>query len=173
LRIEGTHLTREPEGEPSEQGFGDTVFGIKYRLLDERPNFPAVLAGLTLRLPTGDDERGLGEEEFDVGGLVAVSKTFGPLAAILNAGYTFATLGRTFDAWTVNAALEYRVTAAWSLVAEVVQEFPNSDDPHTVVVRGGTVYAVTDRIKLDAGVGVGATRASPDVVVTAGITISF
>jgi hypothetical protein len=40
----------------------------------------------------------------------------------------------------------------------------------TVVLRAGSVYAVTDRVKLDGGVGFGVTRESPDVLVTVGVT---
>ncbi len=173
LRLEAPFPVIEPELGPSEAGVGDVVFGAKYRLLEETPAFPAVLAGLALRLPTGDEERGLGAGDPGVGVVIAASKAIGHVTFITNVGYTFEIAGRTLDAWTLAGAVEYRVRPEWSLVAEAIATLPNSRDPHLIVVRAGAVYAFSDFMRLDAAVGVGATRESPDVAVTVGVTFSF
>jgi hypothetical protein len=41
------------------------------------------------------------------------------------------------------------------------------------VLRVGATYSLTPRIKLDSAVGVGVTRASPDVLVTIGTTMTL
>ena len=151
---------------------GDSLLGLKYRLLDEASLRPAVLGGVALRLPTGDERRGLGASGFDVTVLAAISKTFGPVALTWNGGYTFVIDDRTADAWLLAASLEYHVAPAWWLVGELVSRLGSTalarDD---AVARVGAVHALTDRLKLDVAVGAGFTRSAPDVIVTIGLTV--
>jgi hypothetical protein len=67
---------------------------------------------------------------------------------------------------------EYRVTQAWTLVSEVVSGVGDRREPDTAVVRAGAVYAVTERLRMDAAVAAGLTRGSPDVLVTVGLTLA-
>lgn len=110
---------------------------------------PAALGSLTLRVPTGDEGRGLGAEDVDVGLM----------------------RDRDLDVWTAAGSVEYRATRAWSLVGEIVSGLGSDSAADTVVLRAGTTYSVTDRIRADAAIGVGATRESPDVLLTVGVTI--
>jgi len=173
VRIESMHLSLEPDEGRGRGGIGDSLVGLKYRLLDETDTVPAVLGALTVRLPTGDEDRELGAEQVDVGLLAVVSKTFGPITLTGNGGYTFVTRDRELAFWTLAAAIEYRATAAWSLLGEVVSTLPSHRSPETAVLRAGTTYAVHPRVRLDAGVGFGVTRQSPDVLVTVGVTIAL
>jgi hypothetical protein len=90
-----------------------------------------------------------------------------------NGGYTFVTRDRELEFWTLAAAIEYRATAAWALLGEVVGTLPGRRGAETVVLRAGTTFAVHPRIRLDTGVGFGVTRQSPDVLVTFGVTIAL
>jgi|SRR5512134_835710 hypothetical protein len=173
IRIEAMLLSLEPDEGRGRGGIGDSLVGLKYRLLDELDAIPAVLGALTVRLPTGDEGRGLGAEEVDVGLLAVASKTFGPVTLTGNGGYTFVTRDRELEFWTLSAAVEYRATAAWSLLGEIVSTLPGHRGPETAVLRVGTTYAVHPRVKLDVGVGFGVTRQSPDALVTFGVTISL
>ncbi len=182
-RIESTLLFLEPRpAEDDEEadrkgrgGIGDSLLGFKYRLLDEADTVPAVLGSLTLRLPTGDEDRGLGAEDVDVGLLAVASKAFGPVNLTLNGGYTFVMRDRDLDVWLVAGSVEYRATKEWSLVGEIVCGLGIHGGVHrtpdTIVLRAGSTWAVTDRIRLDGAVGAGLTRDSPDVLVTVGVTI--
>jgi hypothetical protein len=177
-RLEGTLATElrlvDPDDGPPRAGFGDSHVRLKYRFLDETPRMPALVGAVTVRLPTGDQERGLGDRGADVQPLVLASKMLGSVTLTANAGYTFTTRDRDLDAVNVNAAMEVEITRAWSLVGELVSELATrrrADD--RVVVRVGTVYAVGERVKLDAAAGFGATRASPDALLTVGITITL
>jgi len=164
----------DPDDEPLRAGLADTVLRLKYRLLDESASTPALALAAAARLPTGDRDRGFGEEGADVQPLVIASKTFGPATLTLNAGYLFATRDRDLDTVAVSAAAEVVVGRAWTLVGEVVSELATTgrgDD--RVVVRGGAVHALHERARLDAAVGVGATRAGPDLLLTLGVTILF
>ena len=172
-RIESTLLLLEPEGERSRAGVADSLFGVKYRLLDESDAFPAMLASVTVRLPTGDERRGLGAADVDVGIVAVASKAVGPLTLTGNVGYTFVTRDRELDFWTLAASLEYRMTKTWILVGEVVSAVGADRAADVAVLRVGAIYAVGARLKLDGAVGVGLTRGSPDVLTTLGITISL
>jgi hypothetical protein len=172
VRLESTLLVLDPAGEPARAGAGDSLLGIKYRLLDEAPAVPATLVGLTLRLPTGDASRALGTEGFDVGAVAVASKTLGAVVLTGNAGYTVVTQDRAADFWTLAASLEYRTAAAWSLVSEAVAMLP-AGGPGAVVLRAGGVWGLAPRIALDGAVGVGLTPASSDVTITVGVTFGL
>lgn len=171
VRVESALLLLDPRGEPGRAGIGDSLLGIKYRVLDESPVRPAVLTGVALRLPTGDESRGLGAEGVDVTTLAAVSKTLGALVFTGNLGYTFVTADRPLDLWTLAASLEYRARKSVWLVGEAVGTLGVDAAGDRLVLRAGAVWAVTDRVKLDGAVGAGATRASPDVTITLGLTL--
>ena len=172
-RVESALLLFEPEGERARGRIGDTLFGFKYRILDEAVSFPAVLAQLTLTLPTGDGALGLGPGGVDVGLLAAVSKTFGPIRLTWNGGYTFVTQDRNLDFWRLSASVEYLASKAWLLVGEVVSALAAEKTAEFAVLRVGAVYAISERIRLDGAVGFGLTRPSPDVILTVGVTISL
>lgn len=177
-RLEGTVATSfilfDPQGKPLRAGLGDSLTRLKYRFLDETPRLPALMTAVSARLPTGDEGRGLGEKGFDVQTLAVASKTVAPVTLTLNTGYTVVTRNRDLDVANLNVSAEAAIARNWSLVAEVVSELATSrgaDD--RVVLRMGMVHAVTERIRLDAAVGFGATRASPDVLLTVGVTINL
>jgi len=175
-RLEGTIGTTivvlDAPGASSQAGIGDSDAKLKYRFVDETPNIPAVMGAMALRLPTGDESRGLGEPGVDVQALAVASKTFGPATLTVNAGYTFVTADRTADVVNVNASVDAAITDTWSVVAEIVSELAThrrADD--RVVVRVGTTYEVAKSVTLDAAAAVGVTRASPDLLLTVGVTV--
>ena len=170
-RLESGLLFFEPEGEKGRGGIGDSLLGFKYRLLDEVETLPAVLGSLTVRLPTGDGGRQLGSADVDVGLLAVASKAFGPVTLTWNGGYTFVTRDRDLDFWTLAASVEYCATKAWSLVGEIVSGLGSGSAADTAVLRAGTTYSITDRIRADAAIGSGVTRESPDLLITIGVTV--
>jgi Putative MetA-pathway of phenol degradation len=171
-QIQAAALALDPDGQPGRAGVGDTNLELKYRLIDEGLSIPAVLVALTLRLPTGDEGRGLGAPGVDVAPLLVASKTMGPVTVTWNGGYTFVTADRRRDVWNLNASAEYRVTNLWSLVGEVVSVLGAHRSPEAVL-RIGTIYAISERLRLDGAVAFGVTRASPDVFVRLGVTIAL
>jgi hypothetical protein len=173
LRVESQALVVDPDGERANAGAGDTVLGVKYRILDEAGRLPAVLIGGVVRVPTGDEERGLGDEDVDAGIVLALSKSWGPLTLTWNGGYAFVTRGRSLEDWTLSAAAEYRLSPSWAVVAEALGTVSTDGGTDRALVRAGAVHALTERLRLDGAVGVGFTRDSPEVVVTLGFTFGF
>ena len=171
VELPGAYLQRE--GIADHAGLGDLVLVLKHRVLGETEWRPALLTNLRVRLPTGDADRGLGAEGVDVLARLAISKTFANLVLTLNGGYVFVTADRTRDLWLVSGAGEYRVSPAWTVVAEVAGVLGAQSAPDVAVARVGFVYALTSAIRFDMAVGTGLTRASPGLVATAGLTIGF
>jgi len=164
----------DPDDKGTQVGFGDSVVKLKYRFLDETPSVPALMAAVVVRLPTGDQSRGLGQHDVDVQALAIASKTFAPVTLTLNAGYTFITRDRALDVVNLTASAEIQMSQSWSIVGEIVSEVAtHRQNVDRAIVRAGTVYVVHERVLFDAAVGCGLTRASPDVVVTIGVTITL
>jgi len=168
----GTALVLSDSGAgPTHAGAADLQARVKYRFVDESPSVPALMGAVVMRFPTGDETRGLGDPGVDVQPLAVASKTFGAVTITVNAGYTFVTHDRTLDVVNLETSAEVRMSEAWTLVGEVVSELATSRDVRdSAIVRAGVVYALGQRLKLDAAVAVGVTRASPDLIVTIGFT---
>jgi hypothetical protein len=173
VRVEAAALVLGPERHDIEGGVGDTLLGVKYRLLDETDARPAVLTAVNLRLPTGDASRGFGAPGTDVTVLAVVGKSFGPVALIGNAGYSFVTEDRNRDTWTLGASVEWAVGRKWSVAAEVVSVVNAHASEHGAIARTGVLWRAHPRAIFDAAIGVGLTRTSPDVVATVGVTLRF
>ena len=173
IRVQSSLLWVEPLDEPSRGGLGDTLFGFKHRLLAETDTRPAVLYSFTLRFPTGSAARGLGDTGVDAALFAVVGKTFGPVTLHWNGGYAFLSRDRDLDFWLLATSLEYPVTEAWSLVGEVASALGVHQAPDVAVLRVGATYTLSPRLRLDGAVGVGVTRASPDVLATMGITMTL
>jgi hypothetical protein len=116
---------------------------------------------------------GLGENGVDATLLAVVGKTFGPLTLNWNGGYVFISRDRDLDLVLLSMSLAYRFTETWSLVGEVVSAIGVNQAPAVAVLRGGATYSLTPRMRLDGAVAVGVTRASPDVLVTIGTTMTL
>ncbi len=63
-----THLVipmayASPSDGPRAYGLGDVEFGLEYRFIQEMGDWPQVSVSPLLEIPTGDDERGLGNGE--------------------------------------------------------------------------------------------------------------
>jgi hypothetical protein len=170
-RIELPLAVVDPDAGGRVAGVADGLVGAKYRLVDEGPHLPALLAGVGVVLPFGDAGRGLGGDSVDVVALGVIGKTLGPVTLHGNVGYTFVTADRGLDAWIVAASAEYRVTPALSVVAEGLGFLgPGAD---TGRARAGVAYTVREGVRLDAAIGHGFGGGSPGVLATVGVTFGF
>lgn len=86
-------ITGQPTGRDQVAGIGDTIIRARYFLLDE-PGPGSWYGGLApfvkLKLPTGDEDRGLGTGEYDVGLGLEFDKQFADIFFIFgDVSYTF------------------------------------------------------------------------------------
>jgi Putative MetA-pathway of phenol degradation len=173
VRVESAFVAVDPIHGASHAGAGDTLFGVKYRLRDESDAAPAVLAALAVRVPTGDDDRGLGSPGADVTMLAVVGKRWGALTLHGNAGYTIVTHDRDADAWRLAASGQWTATERWTAVAEVVSDIGAKEADTIAVARAGARFDASERVAIDGAVGAGLTPSSPDIVITLGVTLKF
>ena len=181
--VSGTLAVDDPAGRAAELGLGDTTLGLKYRLLDEAAPWPALLARVTLQVPTGDEARGLGAGDVSVGLLLAASRTLGPVTLTGNAGYTIAMSDADADVVFLGASVDWVVGGPWHVVGEIVGEVAVGRDADDVaLIRVGFTWDLFDagdapgllrQATLAGAVAAGLTSASPDVVVTLGITLVY
>jgi Putative MetA-pathway of phenol degradation len=183
VSVQGTLAVGDPPDAGAQGGIGDTGLGVKYRVLDEGAPWPALLGRVTLRLPTGDEARGLGVDGVDVGLLLAASRTLGMVTLTTNVGYTITTGSADADVVVLAGSVEWAPGGPWRLVGELVGEVPvGRDAVGTAVVRVGATWDVFDageapgrlrKATIDGAIGAGLTPASPDVVATIGLTLVF
>jgi len=171
--VDAAFVHLDPDEDNTRSGLGTTFVHVKYRFLDETERRPAFMGAVVLGLPTGDEDFVLEEQGVLVQPIAVISKTFGPLMLTLNGGYIFNTADSDRDFWVIRGSFEYEITDAWSLVGEVSSELSARGDIDIVVLRTGTVLAITEGIEVYTAVGFGVTRDSPDVTVTLGVTIAL
>jgi len=70
-------------------GLGDVSTYGKYKLVCETRLLPAISADLWVKLPTGDEDRGLGNDQTDLTAALEISKRTGCLSWHLNPEYVF------------------------------------------------------------------------------------
>ena len=183
VSVAGTLAFDDPGDGGARGGLGDSFLGVKYRFLDEAPPWPALLARLTLQFPTGDETRGLGEGDVIVGLLLAASRTLGPVILTGNAGYTITTGEADADVVFLGASVEWAPGGPWRVVGEVVGEIAVGRDADDVaLIRLGFTWDVFDageapgllrKATVAGAIAAGLTSASPDLVVTLGLTLAY
>ena len=163
----------DAEDEALRGGLGDGLLTFKWLLLGETESRPAILFSPAARLPMGSTERKLGLPQTDIQLLLAASKTFGPLTIDWNGARMLITWNRDLDHWRFSTAAGYGLTERWTPVAEVVATVAARAAPDSVLLRGGAIFRVTDRLHLDAAAAAGVTGVAPDVTITAGLTFAL
>jgi hypothetical protein len=179
-------LTFETAGlsKDHEYGLSDSVLGTKYVFLKETDKRPGIAGSFELKLPTGDESRGLGSGEFDYDLRLRVQKTWGWFTAIGNVGYTFLTDSEyggvtvnTENVWLLTFGQEYQVAKRTKLLSEIYfvsREEPG--DPNRFAANIGFKHKLRDNFTIHAAFGQSIredNRGGPDVRVYAGVKWEF
>lgn len=167
-----------------EYGLNDAVVGTKYVFLKETAHGPGLAGSFELKLPTGDESRGLGSGEFDYDLRFRTQKTWGWFTAIGNAGYTFVTnpefggvTTSTENVWLLTFGQEYQVAKRTKLLSElyfVSREEPG--EPNRLAANIGFKYKLLDNLSVHAAVGKSirkSNRGGPDVRIYVGSKWEF
>ena len=160
-----------------ESGLGDAAITGRYFLVDDPGAYPAVDLMMRVKLPTGDEERGLGLGAASVETGVELSKPLGRvLIALASASYTVA---RQPDDFEVRNPWEYSVgigaylgrlvlvSAAYEQWHPVIPRTPAGRD----LLATGTVVVGRLRILLSAQFPL--SEQAPDVAAGAGLAVRF
>jgi hypothetical protein len=167
-----------------EYGINDAVIGTKFIFLKETERRPGVAGSFELKLPTGDESRGLGSGEFDYDLRLRAQKTWSWFTAIGNVGYAFVTdpefggiSTSSENVWLLTFAQEFQVARRTKLLSEIYfvsREEP--DAPNRLAANIGFKHRLRDNITVHAAIGKSireANRGGPDVRAYLGLKWEF
>ncbi|HJR54855.1 MAG TPA: hypothetical protein VJ982_14240 [Gemmatimonadota bacterium] len=159
----------------------DPVVGMKVRIADESPAFPAWSFLVATRLPAAGNESGLGLDTTDFWLWLLAGKSIGParVAANLGAGVLgIPTRGdRQNDVWGYGLSVTGPLGGGWVAGAEVQGSLDvRGDTPIGTEERGQArlgVRRAAGRFALDAAVIVGLHEPDPDLGAAIGLATTF
>jgi hypothetical protein len=168
------YLFFDPKEGGKTDGVGDLYGYLKYRVWGERDLYPALTLKPFLKLPTADEDKGLGSGKTDFGVTAAFSESFTGFNLHLDATYVVYGERDVTDALSLGLAGEFEIVKGFNLVSEVRygNNFNSSrkDDPATLMAGfqadiAGAVF--------DAGLTLGLNSAAPDYLISVGVTLKF
>ena len=188
LRIDGPGVPQDGQvvgGE--ESGIGDVVTSLSYMIFFENPQLPLVELTGKVKIPTADEDRGLGTGKTDYAGQVDLAKTFGNLTPFGTVGYKFRG-GDLDDGVYASFGLGYKFSQSLSfgliydyqqaavgdvftsdVLIPVTQE--DTDNSHELVPYFNV--SLTDTTRLQTYGVVGLSKNSPDFGVGTSVSVDF
>jgi hypothetical protein len=154
----GWLFTDAPEGGGTKSGLDDSLFGLKWRFLDqERGGLDmSVYPQLQVENPTGSVARGIAEQGPNLFLPLEVGHDFGKTKLIGELGYQY--FRARENEWVVGLLGALQVSEALELMAEVRSFSQNLLNHGDVVVNVGLRQALSPKVKLLASVGTGLTN---------------
>lgn len=159
------------------RGTSDASVEVKARFYDKHGLSFAVKPGVSL--PTGNEEKGLGNGKVSYSTFLITTKEAKPWAFHLNLAYirnefrlqTDKNSSRK-DLWHVSLASQVEVSKDLSLVANIGMERnpKKTSETHPAFILCGLVYSVAENLDLDFGAKVGLNKDETDTMMLAGIT---
>jgi hypothetical protein len=159
-------------GDHSTHGVGDLMAGAKWQFTGECPLGARHALAPSVKLPTADEDKGLGSGEADYDLTWIASRSVGEKAAIhLNAGYSWIG-GPAEDVLHGGLAVDIQLTPSLQWVGETYVE--KESDPgaeSAAMVNTGVRWAFSEAITFDAAAGTKLCGdEAPDFIGTAGVT---
>ncbi len=159
------------------RGATDLSIELKARVSEKDGLSFAVKPGISL--PTGDEEKGLGNGKVSYSMFFITTKETGPWAFHFNAGYTRNEYKLQADEeanrkniWHASLASQVEVVKDLNLVANIGMERnpDRTSNTNPAFILGGFVYSVTDNLDLDLGIKEALNKPETDTTFLAGIT---
>lgn len=134
-------LYEKPEGESAQYGYGDTEFGFKYRFINETELMPQVGIFPLIEIPTGDEDRGLGNGKAQVFLPVWLQKSWGPWTSYGGGGYWINPGEGNKDYWFFGWEAQRKITELLTLGAEIFHQTRSEEegDRNTGFNMGGFI----------------------------------
>jgi len=138
----------------TQSGFGDVLFGTKYRFISETENRPQIAFYPQVTAPTGDAQRGLGSGHADLFLPIFIQKGFGKWTAYGGGGY-WINPGTENKNWLfTGAVLQRQVSNNLSLGLEVFHETAKSrQDTANTTINAGIIWDLSETYHLVASAG--------------------
>lgn len=159
------------------RGATDMSIELKTRVYEKDGLRFAVKPGVSL--PTGDEEKGLGNGKASYSAFLITTKEAEPWAFHVNVGYMRNEYkfqadedANRKDIWHVSIASQVEVVKDLSLVANLGMERnpDRTSNTNPAFILGGFVYSVADNLDLDLGIKGALNKPETDTTVLAGIT---
>ena len=157
-----------------EHGIGDLVIGAKWQFIEVCPLGARHALVPSVKLPTADDDRGLGSGKTDYDLTWIASRSICEKAGVhLNLGYSW--IGRSDDdVRHYGVAMDYQIVNAVQWVGEVFTEKELAGGTETVVqYNTGFRWNPVESLTLDIAGGSKISGDAPDFTGTVGLTWAF
>lgn len=157
-----------------EHGIGDLTLGAKWQFLESCPLGARHAIVPSVKFPTADEDRELGNGKTDYGLTWIASRSIGEKAGIhLNLGYSWIG-GPDDDVLHYGIAVDYQLVETVQWVGEVFAEREMSSGADTVVqYNTGFRWSPLESLTLDIAGGSRISGDAPDFTATAGLTWAF
>jgi hypothetical protein len=148
-------------GGHTQRGYGDTVLGLKYRLLEETDTAPLLGFAPKLNLATGDQDRGLGNGGNALFLPIWVQKRRGNMQGYGGGGYWINRGPNNRNYWFFGAQGQYQLSEQWVLGAEVFHTTAQTlDQRASTGFNVGGYYVVDARAQWLFSIGRGLQNAA-------------
>jgi hypothetical protein len=161
-------------------GISDISLEVKWRFFEKDGLSFALNPVITL--PTGNENKGLGNGRASYGLVFITTKELEPWAFHFNLGYTYNNykLQEDKDAkrrgiWNASLAAEVEVVKDLKIVAEtgIERNEEKGKSTHPAYILGGLEYSVTENFDVNVGVKGGLNKPETDLTFLAGIALRF
>lgn len=153
LKYEVPWLVEHESGVGTKSGLGNSVFGVKWRFLDEKTSGVAmsVYPQFEFNNPTSSVDRGIVDDGTDLRLPVQATKKFGPVWINGEVGYAFRQ--HRDDEWLYGLSSGYEILENLSLLGEIHGGSTRDFKKHEVVFNVGTQWDFTKSLGLLASAG--------------------
>jgi len=176
-KIDGV-VTTEPTGQGD--GISDMSLEVKWKFYEKDGLSFALKPGITL--PSGDENKGLGNGKMSYGLVFITTKEIAPFAFHVNLAYTNNEYKLQADKdanrkgiWHASVASEVEVIKDLKAVANIGIE-RNQDktsDTHPAFILGGLIYSISENVAIDFGIKGGLNKPETDLTFLTGIAFKF
>jgi len=160
----------------SQSGIGDISLTGDYRFLEQR-DWPELRATLYLKIPTADEDKGLGTGEFDIGPGLAASSWFDDWHLRLEGSYIFqgdSDLYATKDYLSYNGGVGYQFTKIfYGALMLYGATSPAEDSPELLEGRIKFSWRFAQKMTLEGYGAMGFSDGSPDAGAALSIYYNF
>ena len=169
--------TNEAGTETRQSGFGDASLEVKTRFYEKDGLSFAIKPGISL--PTGDENKGLGNGKASYHAFLITTKELQPWAFHFNVGYirneyklSADNDANRKDIWHVSLASQVEVVKNLKAVANIGMErnLDKTSETHPAFILGGLIYSITENLDVDFGVKGALNRTETDITYLAGVT---
>ena len=163
------------EGAGGGSGLGDIIFKGRYYAVEQDGPLPFIDLVGSIKLPTADDDKGLGTGEADFTALAEFARRLEDEAWVVlgELGYTFVGEPSGYDVdnrWLYSIGLAYELDPKVTLSGYLdgrTAIFEGNDDPLSILLIGE--YKVRPDLRLDTLLELGLNDGAPDLALTFGL----